>query len=301
MHYSVWQRFFAWANLACQVGIIVTGGLVRLTGSGLGCSTWPLCEPGHFTPVFHEATTWHPYIEFGNRTLTGVLTIVSVALILTLYRTAKPDRRDLLPLAWGVLAMIALQAVVGGISVWLHLHPSVVGLHMALSLGLVSMSALIVTRLYRPSTGTAEVAPTTKAFHVALGAAMTACAILGVVVTGTGPHSGDASRPMRFELNPLTITRIHALSAWLVLILVAVCWYLAKQHGERTNAWTITFAVVIAQGVLGYVQYLLGLNRAIILLHMLGSGLLVVAITWAIAAAYRPVHSPAAPSLSPQR
>mgnify|MGYP002682652795 CR=1 FL=1 len=98
----------AQANLAAQIGIVVTGGLVRLTGSGLGCSTWPLCEPGNFTPVFHEAATYHPFVEFGNRTLTGVLTFIAIALLWALYRRepARSRPRILKALGWAVLAMI---------------------------------------------------------------------------------------------------------------------------------------------------------------------------------------------------
>ena len=123
MHVDRLTRNLAIANLVAQIVIIVTGGAVRLTGSGLGCSQWPLCEPGQFTPVFHEESTIHPYIEFGNRTLTGVLAVIAVALLLAVYsRPATRDRREVIKLAWLPLIGIAIQAVVGGITVLSLIH-----------------------------------------------------------------------------------------------------------------------------------------------------------------------------------
>ena len=140
-----WTRAVLIANLIGQIGIIGTGGAVRLTDSGLGCSTWPQCEPGSFTPVFHEATTLHPYIEFGNRTLTGVLGVIAVlvaVLVCTdLKRTASYRMLGLVP-GVGVL----MQALIGGIVVLLHLHPGWVSLHFAVSGALVALSLYLVHR-----------------------------------------------------------------------------------------------------------------------------------------------------------
>ncbi|WP_158025071.1 COX15/CtaA family protein [Bowdeniella nasicola] len=282
------QRRLSIANLVAQVGIIVTGGAVRVTGSGLGCSTWPMCEPGQFAPVFHEESTWHPIIEFGNRTLTGVLGIIALALIWSLYRKSAPTRRDVRPYAWAVLALIIVQAVVGGISVWVTLHPAVVGLHMALSLGLVSLSTYLVYRLYRPrATDPAALPRLETSLHVAIAAVKVAVAIIGVVVTGTGPHSGDADKPYRFAIDPLFITRIHAGAAWVLVILVAIATYLvAKRSSLAARPWLVVVGVLLAQGLLGYIQYFTGLHPALVVAHMLGSGLTVVAITWAIARSY---------------
>lgn len=283
--YSPAQRFFTYANLAAQLGIIVTGGLVRLTGSGLGCSTWPLCEPGSFTPVFHEASTWHPYIEFGNRTLTGVLVIFAAGLLWSLYRQ-QPERRDMRPLAIAVMGLIVIQAVVGGISVWMSLHPGVVGLHMALSLGLVALSALLAYRLHHGAT-MQPLARADHLLHMGLALALLLSAILGVVVTGTGPHSGDATRAMRFAIDPLVITRIHSLSAWLVVaVAVVIAIRRMRAAGHWPTPWLTVLFLLAAQGLLGYIQYATGLNRGVILAHMLGSGLLTVAVTWAIADTY---------------
>ena len=289
------QRRFAIANLIAQIGIIVTGGAVRVTGSGLGCSSWPMCEPGAFTPVFHEASSFHPFVEFGNRTLTGVLGIIALGLLWSLYRKAAPARPDLRPYAWAVLILIAIQAIVGGMSVWATLHPAVVGLHMALSLGLVSLSTVLVYRLFRPRlqdehgnvSFTGRLSLSESVVHIATAVVTVVVALLGVVVTGTGPHSGDAEKPYRFAIDPIFITRLHAVAAWLLLVLVLVALYAAaKRSKAQARPWLVVLAMLGAQGVLGYIQYFSGLNPFLVVAHMLGSGLTVVAITWAMAAVY---------------
>ena len=134
------------ANLVAQMGLVVTGGAVRLTGSGLGCSTWPQCEPGSFTPALHDATSIHPLIEFGNRTLTGVLTIIAVAVAVAVFTDRRRSRGfrtlGLVPIL-GVLA----QALIGGATVLLHLNPAVVGVHLLLSMSLVAVSTVLVSRV----------------------------------------------------------------------------------------------------------------------------------------------------------
>lgn len=196
------------ANLVAQIGIIVTGGAVRLTGSGLGCSQWPMCEPGSFTPEFHDAMSVHPIIEFGNRTLTGVLGVIALALVWAVYRREPTASRpgSLKALAWLPLVGIALQAVVGGITVWVDLHPAVVGSHMLISLALVAVSTYLLHRLAAPD---APARPAASARLRAVGALTVVVGVvllvLGVVTTGAGPHSGDATEPYRWALNPAHI------------------------------------------------------------------------------------------------
>jgi cytochrome c oxidase assembly protein subunit 15 len=136
-----WTPAILVANLVGQIGIIVTGGAVRLTGSGLGCSTWPECEPGRFTPAFHEATSLHPYIEFGNRTLTGVLGLIALAVFLVMFSdTTRTLRYRLLGLVPGV--GVITQAVIGGVVVLLDLHPGWVSLHFGVSGALVALKTV---------------------------------------------------------------------------------------------------------------------------------------------------------------
>ena len=277
------------ANLVAQLGIIVTGGAVRLTGSGLGCSQWPMCEPGSFTPEFHSEMTFHPIIEFGNRTLTGVLGVIALALVWAVYRreptASRPaalKRLSLLPLAG-----IAVQAVVGGVTVWVDLHPAVVGSHMLISLFLVTVSSYLLLRLASPDAPARPVASPALTLVGRLVVGVGALLLtLGVVTTGAGPHSGDATEPYRWALDPAFISRLHAMSVWAFVVLVVAGLVLARREGNTTaqRTWGALLAVTLAQGLVGYVQYFTGLPELLVGIHMLGSALTVVAIVYAVGA-----------------
>lgn len=278
------------ANLLAQIGIIISGGAVRLTGSGLGCSTWPMCEPGQFTPVFHEAMTFHPIIEFGNRTLTGVLAVIAVALLVALYRREPTASRApaVKGYAWAVLAGIAIQAVVGGFSVLGDLHPLLVGFHMMLSLALVAVSAALLVRLAGPDgTRVPLLDGPLRAMPAALAALTAVMTYLGTLVTGTGPHSGDASEILRLGFEHEAITKAHSLSVWLFVALTVVALVLVARDARSgpggalhplRRALTWLAVLCLAVGAIGYVQYATGLPVLMILLHMLGSALVVAAV-----------------------
>jgi cytochrome c oxidase assembly protein subunit 15 len=285
-----WTRGVLVANVVAQIGIIVTGGAVRLTDSGLGCSTWPHCEPGSFTPVLHEATTIHPYIEFGNRLLTFVLAAVAVAVLVLVWtdRRRSPEYRALgfVPIA-GVVA----QALIGGVVVLLHLHPGWVSLHFGVSAALVWFSAYLLHRHGEGDGPPVPVGP--RALRVAgwlLTALMAAVVILGVLVTGAGPHSGDTTVGYRLALDPYLMTRAHSATVWLfVAVLVALLVMLHRLPrregadvdalgGARRAAWLLV-VVTLSQGLVGYVQYFTGLPEILVAVHMLGAGVLV----WATA------------------
>lgn len=280
------------ANLVAQIGIIVTGGAVRLTGSGLGCSQWPLCEPGQFTPQFHEASSIHPYIEFGNRTLTGVLVLIAGLLLWAIYKDpATKDRPILKKLVWGVIASIAIQALVGGITVWVDLHPALVGWHMLLSLALVSLSAYIIWRMINPDTPPRHLIANTPTMSKIVAASAFIMVTLGVIVTGAGPHSGDENAPYRWGLDTVLVTRLHAGSVWIFVALVAATMFLVVQERLReTNAttdravkaWGWVLAVTVLEGIIGYSQHFLGLPEILVGLHMLGAALVVTSLTFAI-------------------
>lgn len=274
-----WSRPAVVANLVAQVGIIGTGGLVRLTGSGLGCSTWPLCEPGSFTPVAHEATSFHPFVEFGNRTLTGVLSVLAFAVLL-LVTTDRSRARDVRVLGGMPLVGVAIQAVVGGMSVLLHLSPAVVGMHMLISLGLVAVSSWLLVRHGEgdgPAVPTVEV--TARRLNLALGAVAVVLLVLGVVTTGAGPHSGDDEVGYRFAIDPLTMARVHAAAVWVfTLVAVALWWRLRRSGGAPARAAAVLLVVTAAQGLIGYTQVATGLPIALVNLHMIGAALLVVAL-----------------------
>lgn len=276
------------ANLLAQLGIIVTGGAVRLTGSGLGCSQWPMCEPGSFTPQVHDAMGIHPLIEFGNRTLTGVLTLIAAAVLVAVLRreptASRP--RSLKVLAALPLAGVAIQALVGGATVLVDLHPAVVGGHMVISLALVAVSTYLLVRLRGADGPPRPVVPRPpRVLGGLLAAVGVVVVVLGVVTTGAGPHSGDADEPYRWALDPASVSRVHALAVWVFLGLLAAGLVLLRAAPPRVRRpWSVLLAVTLAQGAVGYVQYFTGLPELLVGAHMLGAGLLVVALVNALAA-----------------
>ena len=286
-------------NVVGQIGIIVTGGAVRLTESGLGCSTWPQCEPGQFTPAFHEATTLHPFIEFGNRTLTGVLGLIAVAVFLVMIADSSRSRGyrmlGLIP-GLGVIA----QAVIGGVVVLLDLHPGWVSLHFGVSAALVAFSLYLLHRSAEGDGPPRVVVPAgARVLAWALGVLTAVVVALGVVTTGAGPHSGDSEVGYRLALDPALMSAWHAAAVWVFLLALAaylVVLYRADGGPERGGdddapstrpdplararqaAWLLV-AVTLAQGVIGYVQYLTGLPIVLVAAHMLGAGLLIAGTT----------------------
>ncbi len=285
------DRFRRWtqpvlvANLVAQIGIIVTGGAVRLTGSGLGCSTWPLCEPGSFTPEFHSAMSIHPIIEFGNRTLTGILGVIAVALLVLVWTDAKrsPSYRML---GWAPLVGVAAQALIGGITVLLHLHPAVVGFHFLVSAALVWVSAYLLYRHGEGDTSPVPVVdPTTRLVGRVLAVLAVPLLVLGVLATGSGPHGGDDEVAYRFALDPALISKVHAASVWLfliVLVVLAVRVFRQSAPARARKAIVVLVAVTLAQGLIGYVQYFTGLPIVLVAAHMLGAGLLITSLTWTL-------------------
>lgn len=279
-----WRERFTYpvliANLVAQIGIVVTGGAVRLTGSGLGCSTWPQCEPGHFTPQFHEEATYHRFVEFGNRTLTGVLGVIAVAVAVLVW-TNRSRLRSYRLLGFAPLLGVAAQAVIGGVIVRLHLHPAWVSLHFLVSMLLIVTSTLLVHRSREgdgapvPVVGTAA-RRLVPVLVVAVGVVL----VLGAITTGAGPHSGDDEIAYRFAVDPLLMARVHAAAVWLfVAVLIALL--ALNRRGPavlRRRGWVMV-ALVALQGVIGYVQVATDLPILLVLLHMFGAALLTAGTT----------------------
>ena len=279
-----WLRRVVLVNLILEVGIVVTGGLVRLTGSGLGCPTWPQCVPGSFTPVPHQEQGFHKLIEFGNRTLTSVVGIAAVLVIVAIWRWA-PGRRTLLRISVLPLLGVLLQAVLGGITVLTGLNPGLVAAHFLASMVLVSLSTYL---LYRVSEGdeppVAVVRPEIRLVAWVVATLGALILMLGTVVTGSGPHSGDASTP-RFGFDPRTISWLHAdavmLFAGLVIAVLLAVHLTATDPGPR-RVWKAVLGVTLIQGLIGYLQYLTGLPELLVMAHMLGASLLMVSLTYGV-------------------
>jgi len=273
----------AWANLVANIAIVVTGGAVRLTGSGLGCPTWPRCTDESY--VVHDELGLHGVIEFGNRTLTFVLAAVAVACwvaaLLPVVRDRDgADRRPLL-----VSTVIALgipaQAVIGGITVLTDLNPWVVALHLLVSLAIIGACVLLVDLLVGRPRGWAL----TRARRAALATVAVGWVVLylGTVVTGSGPHSGD-EESRRTGLDPGTMSHVHAWAVYALVALTITTLVLARREGNlplRAAALALLAAEGV-QAVIGYTQYFLDLPTALVLLHMLGAALTAAALAWLV-------------------
>jgi len=269
------------ANLVAQIGIVVTGGAVRLTGSGLGCSTWPQCEPGHFTPQIHASMAINPLIEFGNRTLTGVLLVIAVVVAL-LVATDRRRPRSYRWLAMAPLLLVLAQAVLGGIIVIFDLNPAFVGIHLLISMTLVALSTWLVLRFREGDAPASSLVDATDRVLVRVLVALTAIVLaLGVVVTGAGPHSGDENVGYRFAVDPWLMAKVHAAAVWAFLLVLVVLLVRLRRAGATGRLWRtalLLLGVALAQGAIGYVQLVTGLPIGLVNLHMLGAALLTAGV-----------------------
>lgn len=271
------------ANLIGEVGIVVTGGVVRLTGSGLGCPTWPECVPGSFTPVPHQEEGFHKLVEFGNRTLTGVVGLLALVALWAVW-THLPRRRPLHLVALGLVVGVAAQAVVGGITVRTTLNPATVAFHFLLSMVLVSLATMLLRGAEdeAPGARTLLVPPLVARLGWVTAAVAAVVLVLGTVVTGSGPHSGDAEQPARTGFDPQVVSWLHADVVMLFVGLVVAMLVAVRTTTDSARAkatWMTVLVVALAQGVVGYAQYFTKLPEALVAVHMLGATLLVVSLT----------------------
>lgn len=261
-------RRWALAFLLANMALVVTGGLVRVTGSGLGCSTWPQCEPGSYLP--HPEAGGHAFIEFGNRLLTFVLVLVAIGTLYAAWqaRDAGRPRRGVRNLALAGALGIPAQAVIGGFSVLTDLNPWVVGLHMVASIALIVIGVALVHQTF-PVAPVPAAQPLRGLIQATFGLGI-AVMLLGVVVTGAGPNSGDGG-VTRNGLDLLMVARAHSLSVWLVVLLTAAMIFFSRSKPAVRRAVLLLLGVELAQGAIGYAQYFLGLPPALVALHMLGT------------------------------
>ena len=273
-----WLRPLGWATLVANCVLVVTGGAVRLTGSGLGCPTWPRCHGSSFTP--HGAYDIHAAIEFGNRTLTFVLVAIAVATFVAAWRSGRRDLRRLaLVLALGIPA----QAVIGGITVLTDLNPWIVSFHLLCSLAIIGVSVLFLQRLDHPAPPTVARGPVTGLAWATFAAAWVVLYV-GTVVTGSGPHAGDVNAP-RNGLDPLQLSQLHADAVFLFVGLTLGLLFTLLATGASPvarRAVTVLLALELGQGAIGFVQYFTDLPIVLVGFHMLGAALISAAVTWAL-------------------
>jgi cytochrome c oxidase assembly protein subunit 15 len=264
-------RRWAVVSLVMNIAIVVTGGLVRLTGSGLGCPTWPRCTEDSY--VSHPQLGIHGAIEFGNRLFTLLLVIAATLTFVSavLYRENGRPRRDLRWLTAGLALGIPLQGVIGGISVLTQLNPYVVGLHLLLSMVLIALAVWLVRKTWHfiPA-GASRLAVVATRVTFAL---MWLAVWLGTLVTGSGPHAGDEIAP-RNGLDGMLLTRLHTSMVYATVAASVVCFLLL-----RSKAVVLLLLVEMVQVGIGVAQYQLGVPIWLVALHLLGASLAIAATT----------------------
>ncbi len=272
---------FAWANLVANIGIVLTGGAVRLTGSGLGCPTWPRCTEESYVP--HGELGINGAIEFGNRLLTYVLVVVAAtcwaaALAARAERGSKPVR-----LASVILLGIPAQAILGGITVLTDLNPWIVAGHLLVSMAIIAACVVLLDDVRGPSRRAAPPGAQRLAWLVLVVGWVVL--YLGTVVTGSGPHSGDLDA-RRNGLDPQLMSHVHAWAVYLLLALTVGAAVLARRlrNPVLVRAAGGLLVIELAQGVVGFTQYFLDLPELLVGLHMLGAALTSAGVTWLVLA-----------------
>lgn len=267
------------ANLVANIAIVVTGGAVRLTASGLGCPTWPRCTEDSYVP--HGELGLHGAIEFGNRLLTYVLVVIAVFCVFAAWHRGGAVRRLAVLVALGIPA----QAVIGGITVLTQLNPWVVAFHLLVSMAIIAACVVLLDLLRGPAREAAPPAYRWLAWVVlAVGWVVL---WLGTVVTGSGPHSGDLDS-RRTGLDPQVVSHVHAWSVYVLVALTLLAVVLARHWAlaRLLRISAVLLAVELAQGVIGFVQYFTDLPELLVGIHMLGAALTSAALTWLVVSTY---------------
>ena len=297
-------RTLVLVTLVSLVVITVIGAGVRLTGSGLGCSTWPRCEPDSFTP--RSASDGHAMVEFANRMLNAVVGLLSVATVVGALRRT-PRRPDLVRWAWGVFAWVASNGIVGAFVVWFHLSPVSVIAHFALALGAIWNALVLLQRAGEPDgAGERRRAEATEWFVTATRILLVAAAAVlatGTLVTGSGPHAGD-ERADRLSLEVGTVARVHGLTMVAFLAVTVVLIRLAHRGdaGPRVaHRLHQLLVVLVAQAAIGYWQYLTGIPALLVAFHVLGATLVWIAVlrVWLALHTVGPPAGPDRPAVDP--
>ncbi|BBZ60944.1 COX15/CtaA family protein [Mycolicibacterium monacense] len=272
------QRAIAIAVILTQGGISVTGAIVRVTASGLGCPTWPQCFPGSFTPVPHaEVPGIHQAVEFGNRLITFLVVLTAAAAVLAVTRARR--RREVLVYAWLMPASTVAQAVIGGVTVLTGLLWWTVAIHLLVSMAMVWLAVLLFVKIGEPDGGTLVRTVPKPLRQLTLLSAVTLSAVLvtGTLVTGAGPHAGDKSieQPVpRLQVEITTLVHLHSslLIAYLSL-LVALGFALLAVRAPRPVLIRlgVLIGIAAAQGMVGAVQFVTGVPAALVAVHVAGA------------------------------
>jgi cytochrome c oxidase assembly protein subunit 15 len=275
------QRIIAVLVILTQGGIAVTGAIVRVTASGLGCPTWPQCFPGSFTPVPHaEVAVVHQVVEFGNRMITFLVVLTAIAAVLAVTRARR--RREVLVYAWLMPASTVVQAIIGGITVRTGLLWWTVAIHLLASMTMVWLSVLLYVKVGQPDGDPAGVsyplvAKPLRQLTALSAVVLAAVLVAGTLVTGAGPHAGDKSLDRvvpRLQVEITTLVHAHSslVVAYLSMV-IALGFALAAVRAARPVMLRlgVLLALVCAQGLVGIVQFYTGVPAALVAVHVAGA------------------------------
>ena len=274
------QKILAFVVILTQGGIAVTGAVVRVTASGLGCPTWPQCFPGSFTPVgVSEVPVLHQAVEFGNRLLTFVVVLAAAAIVLAVTRARR--RNNVILFAWFMPLGTVVQAILGGITVLTGLLWWTVAIHLLASMAMVWLATLLYFKVAESDEDTVVVKTVPEPLRLLTGLSgvvMAGVLVAGTMLTGAGPHAGDKSidEPVpRFEVEIVTLVHLHAqlLVAYLALLVgLGFGLYAVKATQNVTTRLKVLIAIVVAQSLVGVVQYLNDVPAALVAIHVAGAG-----------------------------
>ncbi|MET9623623.1 MULTISPECIES: COX15/CtaA family protein [unclassified Streptomyces] len=291
-------RRAALSAVVMSVVIIVTGGAVRLTGSGLGCDTWPKCTDDSLFVTPEQG--FHGAVEFGNRMLTYVLS-AAVGWAIVAARSTEPWRRGLTRLGWAQFWIVMSNAVIGGITVWMGLNPWTVAGHFIAANGLLTVAVITWQRTREGDTTPRPRVPApVRKLGWAIVAVSAALIVLGTSVTGSGKHAGDKSEVPRMPWDWTAAAHVHAIAAWVVCALALAMWLVLRvvdaPDDTRARARDL-IVVLLAQGGIGYVQYFTGVPEILVAAHMLGSALMWIAVLrLLLSLRERPLTTPGIPA-----
>jgi heme a synthase len=276
-----WRHKFAVAAVIANVTIAITGSVVRVTGSGLGCTEWPNCLPGSMVPVEHpELSMFHQWIEYGNRMLSGVVGIIGgFCLLAALFM--RPVRRRVIWLSVAMMGGVLVQAVLGGITVRTGLLWWTVAIHFIAS-SVLTWFAVLLVRALREGDGPPQVRthPIVPRLLIGQGVVLVALLIAGTMVTGAGPHAGDKDVP-RLGLHVENLARVHSAVLYVFLGLLAIVGFMLWRGPTPREVWQrffVLLGVVLAQGTIGFVQFFTGVPSVLVVMHVFGAMLVTVAL-----------------------
>jgi cytochrome c oxidase assembly protein subunit 15 len=273
--YTLSPRTLRWATTAAlivSILIVLGGGVVRVTGSGLGCPTWPTCETTSLTPT--PALGIHAVIEFSNRMLTAVL-CVAVAWVIIAARLQKPRNRTITRLAWSQFWLVVANALIGGVTVLTSLNAYIVAFHFLAAMALLTTTALTWHRVHEAPSRRSQPTAVARVLSYLLVACTIILITVGTLVSGSGPHSGDSADVPRMTFVWADVTILHGVIGTLTLALaIALAFTLRASEFRLARHRTIAFiVVVVAQAAVGVVQSITGLPEALVAVHLVGAAL----------------------------